>query len=171
MPSNKELEKLMGPDLWARTLVSLNKAFQLNTIVIEIDGQLMFPPIFSNSFCPLIGKDTASKTIYGCGNYNDAIQDVHSKGGPSITRCRSGFARFLMPIRSHGRMVGCVGGCGALIGSEELPMDKISIIAKEIGSDSSSLLAEAKASIPRLTSGVIDTYFSLLKNRVSARLD
>lgn len=171
MPSQNELEKLMNSDLWARTLVSLNKAFQLNTLVIEIDGHLMFPPIYSNSFCPLLGKEHASNSVYCLENCSDAVRDAKSKGDASITRCKSGFARFLIPVRYHGRTLGVVGGCGALIGTEEFPLERINRISHDLGLDVGRLIAEANASIPRLTSGVIDTYFCLLKKRISSRLE
>ena len=152
------------------TLASLNRAFRLNSLAIELDGTLMFPPDFSNSFCPAVAN--ASKDHRkGCDlSYMNAIIEAKKSNGNFVSVCDSGFLRLLIPVNHKGRIIGCVGGCGALDQSGSLNMEKINRLAMHVDLPLDKLLAEAKASVAKLTPHTIETYFTLLKNRLERKL-
>lgn len=159
----------MNANLWRMTLASLNKAFKLNSLAIELDGTLMFQPDFCNSFCPAV-VNASKDHRKGCDlSYLNAINEARKTNDVFVSVCDSGFLRLLIPVNLHGKLIGCVGGCGALDQSGSIDVEKIKRLALNVDLPLERLLAEANASVVKLSPNTIETYFTLLKNRLERR--
>jgi ligand-binding sensor protein len=167
---NRELVSAMNREIWKSTLSTLNKAFQLNSLAIELDGSLMFEPDYGNTYCPLIAKRSEDGRRTCTMDHSDAIEQARSTKEKMILPCESGLMRLILPIRDRGILLGCAGGCGAVIDMEDVPVKEITETAIRLGLDPDKLVKEARDTVVKLTSKTIGTYFRLLEQRLKTRL-
>lgn len=169
--SRMSLLKVMDVSLWNRTLVSLNKAFQLNTLAIELDGNLLFDVIYANTFCPHLSKASGQNGSSACRmNHSDVIEIARRTRSVVVRSCENGLSRILIPVYFRGLLLGCIGGCGAFLGGSAVPEVEIAQLANRIGIPPNDLLKEARESVVRLTQTTVDTYVGLLEHRLKSRL-
>ena len=170
-PPKMSLLRMMDLSLWRRTLVSLNKAFQLNTLALEADGNFLFEVIYANTFCPKVGKAYGRGSSSACTmNHSDAVEIARRTRAVVIKPCDSGLCRILVPVYFRGLFLGCVGGCGAIVGTGDIPVAEITKLATRGNLSVEELLKEARESVVRLTQATTDTYIGLLEHRLKSRM-
>lgn len=141
-----ELTDLLPLDKWVELEKEINRRSGLNATVFDINGTRITDfKKWANNLCPVIKANEKGQTFI-CSSAHQNIAAIAQKTRkPVVEECDAGMAKIVVPVFVNDEFLGCVGGCGLLLGDEgevesflvnkatSIDEEEIERLAKKIG--------------------------------------
>jgi len=114
-----DLADLFPLDKWIELEKKINRRSGLNATVFDMNGARITDfKKWSNNLCPLIKADEKGQTFI-CSSAHQNIAAIAQKTRkPVVEECDAGMAKIVVPVFVNDKFLGCVSGCGLLLGEE-----------------------------------------------------
>jgi len=146
-----DIKDLLSLDTLRDLEVRLSKQFNVNTSILDVEGERIFKDAnWTNQLCPAI-KETKGQTFICAVAHLNLEQMVGQTKKAHIEECDAGLLKMLCPLLINGEWAGLLSACGVLVDDGEIDpflINKTSELSEEI-------IQELSNNIPRISKNTI----------------
>jgi ligand-binding sensor protein len=113
------LKDLIPEEDLAALQQELHDRFGLNADIMDSEGHRLFGNTWANDLCRAIRNDEKGFGAI-CATAGQLFTQLLKKGEPFVEYCDAGMVRVSVPVVVKGEVLGAVGGCGLVVGDEEV---------------------------------------------------
>jgi len=114
-----ELTDLLPVEKWVELEAKINRRSGLNATVFNKDhARITDFKKWANNLCPVIKANEKGQTFI-CSSAHQNIAAIAQKTRkPVVEECDAGMAKIVVPVFVSGEFLGCLSGCGLLLGDK-----------------------------------------------------
>ena len=132
------LTELLTLDQWKELEKEIHERFQLNAAATNAKGvRITDYANWGNPLCKRIKTDAKGLAAICAPTGQYCVKRMIEGGRSFIEECEAGMLKIVVPVRTNGELLGCIGGCGVLEDDSEL---ESYLVAKALEVDEEAIL-------------------------------